>query len=84
MKILGFVSSNLEGRVFTVGSVRRLAYGKPLDCSTGKYATRERPSIGVRRPSIDVHISQWVDYQPFWHSLHQSSLVIIGLIMVDN
>ena len=64
MKILGFVSSNLEGRVFTVGSVRRLAYGKPLNCSTGKYATKERPSIGVRQPSIDVPISQWVDYCP--------------------
>ena len=59
------IGSNLEGCVFTVGSVRRLAYGKPLDCSTGNYVPRQRPSIGVRRPSIDVQISQWVDYQSF-------------------
>ena len=55
MKMLGFASSKL-GCVFTVGSARRLAYGKPLDCSMGMYESREQPWNDVRRPSIDVQL----------------------------
>ena len=62
---IGICIEQLGGVYFSEGSVRRLAYGKPLDCSTGKYESRERHSIGVRRPSIDVQLSQWVDYESF-------------------
>ena len=65
MKILGFVSSNLERCVFYCVKRTSIGVRKATRLSTGKYAPRERPSIGVRRPSFDVQLTQWVDYQYF-------------------